>query len=309
MTTQSPTETSSATTGSACSNICSDLSALTPEPLPGSARTAGMFVCLEFLHGWGHDVLDGEALGEELSAALKAKLAPVKGALQLIRKPGRAGQHRQTRRAYLIWPELAIAEAYETESPEDILDLDFSGPGKNPGGVEVTEPFLLMCTHGKRDKCCATKGRPIAAAMQACFYGDEVWESSHVKGHRFAPAAILMPWGYSYGRLSAGEYIDVVKEARQGRLVTKGNRGRAIYGAGAEAAELAVAAISQEPIGSLQVSEISPELFRVESTAPAGRTWQVSLEWRTVEGVVASCGKAPKPGRAPFVVGVREGVE
>ncbi|MDO4909697.1 MAG: sucrase ferredoxin, partial [Corynebacterium sp.] len=87
-------------TSSTCEG-CSDISAQSAEPLAGSARTAEFFLCLEFLHGWGHDVLDGEALGEELSQALKEKLAPVKGALQLIRKPGRAGQHRKTRKAYL----------------------------------------------------------------------------------------------------------------------------------------------------------------------------------------------------------------
>ena len=37
------------------------------EPLPGTAKTGTTYVALEHLRGWGRDVLDGEALGEELT--------------------------------------------------------------------------------------------------------------------------------------------------------------------------------------------------------------------------------------------------
>ena len=72
------------------------------EPLPGTAKTGMTYVALEHLRGWGRDVLDGEALGEELTPLVAAHLKKWSASLQLIRKPGRAGQHRPRRKMYLI---------------------------------------------------------------------------------------------------------------------------------------------------------------------------------------------------------------
>ena len=46
-------------------------------------------------------------------------------------------------------------------------------------------PLLLVCTHGRRDACCAQFGRPTAMAL-ARRYGTAVWETTHVGGDRFA---------------------------------------------------------------------------------------------------------------------------
>lgn len=289
--------------------LCSDYSTHSAEPLAGSARTAQFFLCVEHLHGWGHDVLDGEALGEELSQALKRKLKTVNGALQLIRKPGRGGQHRQERIVYLVWPEQAVTEKCTITETEELLNLDFSAPNKNPQTEKITDPFILICTHGKRDICCAKKGRRIAAAMQTCFYGDEVWESSHVKGHRYAPAAILMPWGYSYGRLDAGQYIDVVKEARAGKLYLEGNRGRAIWDSAGQAAELAF--MQKNPhieIGAVRVESAGVEESEKEDStkiirhifSPNGQC-SVELTSHSFDNVMVSCGTNPKTVHMPVV--------
>lgn len=289
----------------ACSSLCN-------EPLPGTAKAVGVVVALEFLHGWGRDVLDGEALGEELAAAITAHLKPYKGSLQLIRKPGKAGQHRAKRRLYLIFPHLEnpTIERYDVDGPADLLDFDLSGPGRNTtknGGTIINHPLLLVCTHGKRDKCCAVNGRPVAAAIQSCFYGDEVWESSHTKGHRFAPSMLLFPWGYSYGRLNAHAATDVLKYAVRGEMFLPGNRGRGIYSAPCQVAEIVVAnkLVAQGQAvtpGSLKVTggidKDNKNLAHATVTHPDGRAWTVTLETRQVEGVIASCGQEPKTGSA-----------
>ena len=40
----------------------------------------------------------------------------------------------------------------------------------------------------------------VTAALARVF-PDEVWECTHLGGHRFAPTALVLPTGYSYGRL------------------------------------------------------------------------------------------------------------
>src|SRR5699024_12694878 len=84
----------------------------------------------------------------------------------------------------------------------DIPALDLSGPVNNAGEV-IRQPLMLVCTHGKRDVCCALKGRPLAAELNDHFGNSLVWESSHMKGHRFAAVSLPMPWAYSFGRLNA----------------------------------------------------------------------------------------------------------
>lgn len=87
---------------------------------------------------------------------------------------------------------------------------------------------MLVCAHGKRDQCCAVLGRPIAARLSTEF-GDTVWECSHTGGHRFAPSMILLPTGYTYGRLSAEQSAEAARR-RPGRGVRAGTTGTKLLG-------------------------------------------------------------------------------
>lgn len=268
-----------------------------PGQLAGTAKTEQVVVCLEHLGGWGRDVLDGTALGAELSAQLKTKLAAAQAGLLLIRKPGRAGQHRQKRWCYLAFIKEQVLERVEVSGPADLLTLDLSGPGKNGGQVQ-TQPLALVCAHGKRDRCCSKWGRSLATVLdQTCFYQDEVWESSHLKGHRFAPTMLVLPGGYCYGQLNAATAAEIIKAAAQGEVLATNCRGRICWDAPGQVAELA--ALQQQeraPIGAYQVGPvafISPDQCKVPVVGPEGTT-EFSLR-RKEELVVASCGDEPKP--------------
>ena len=255
--------------------------------MPGTAKRDRMYVVFEWPAGWSRDVLDGDTFGVDLSAQIKAHLGAGVG-FQLIRKPGRAGhQMPQRHRAYLVYPEQAYAELLYLDGPEDILQLDLTGPGNNKhlDARPSREPLVLVCTHAKRDVCCAVTGRPLAAYMDTPAPNDDmVWETSHTKGHRFAPAMLLMPWGYSFGRVNehAGERL--VHAALEGKYFYPGNRGRGIY---------------DEPLESSDANaDTDTETCAVEVGHRDGRVWQVRLENKLFDGVVASCGKNPatKPG-------------
>ena len=293
---------------------CSDVEA---EPLAGSAKEETAYVLFESPGGWSRDVLDGDTFGEELTAKLKAKFAESGVGFQLIRRNGRRGRDvGKLRRCYLVWAKQQLMELVLLRGPEDVLDLDLSGPGKN-SGEKIDGPLVLVCTHSKRDKCCAVKGRPLAARLTQKFPDSMVWESSHMKGHRFAPTVQLMPWAYSFGRLNDEAADQMVESARRGELFYPANRGRGIWSPQGQVAELAVARElittgEAVPYGALQVEEPAAgdseaettevEAENAESATAAtvrvshrdGRAWDVELLSRVVDGIVASCGKPPK---------------
>ncbi len=237
--------TAAEASGGIYADMCSQR---TDETLPGTAKPGRLILALEYVTNWGHDILDGTALGEELSKKIEKFLDENGAQLQFIRRPGREGQQRAanpTRQLYISWAEgygddpTPILESLQVSGPEALLELDLSAPGV-AGGQRIDGPLLLVCTHGKRDKCCAVFGRPVAEELTA-EYGQLVWESSHTKGHRFAPSMILLPSNYSYGQLGTAGARSMLEHAKQGELWLEGCRGRGLWDPIGQAAELAVA--------------------------------------------------------------------
>lgn len=104
-------------------------------------------------------------------------------------------------------------------------------------------PLVLVCTHGRRDACCARLGIGLytevlaAATLQGA--SDRVWQSSHLGGHRFAPVATTFPDGLSYGRVAPGDGT-LIWQAATGTMPAPLAtwRGRSIYEPAAQAAEI-----------------------------------------------------------------------
>ncbi|MCK7661024.1 sucrase ferredoxin [Corynebacterium antarcticum] len=338
----------SSRTDSGRSPRCSDTHG---EPLPGTAKKGTTYLIVEHSHGWGRDVLDGEALGGELAARIREFVDAAGAAFHLIRRPGRRSREGSPIRAYLIFtsspaPDAPAPSIEACDLPggiEDVFDLDLSGPGRNTvlGMRPVPHPLVLVCTHGKRDLCCAVKGRPMASAMRAAASSmeallrggstgacsvdgagsasgvdeppDVVWESSHTGGHRFAPSMILLPWGYSYGRISTDQGMAMLSTLARGELPLPGLRGRGCYDGPGQAAEVHVAAELSAggcPVapGELAVSGdggATADTVRRTVTRPGGGRWAVELRHRYLPPVLKSCGKEPAAADTWEVTGSR----
>ncbi len=68
------------------------------------------------------------------------------------------------------------------------------GSGITGGGPGPTD--VLICGHGRRDRCCGTLGTTLALQLAAdgVGVGDvRLWRTSHTGGHRFAPTMIVLP--------------------------------------------------------------------------------------------------------------------
>jgi hypothetical protein len=101
-------------------------------------------------------------------------------------------------------------------------------------GEAVSEPMFLVCTNGRRDACCALRGRPVVAALAS----EDAWECTHLGGHRFAGNLVCLPDGLIYGRVTAADAPRLVAAYREGRLDLELLRGRSMLPASTQVAEI-----------------------------------------------------------------------
>ncbi|WP_436498079.1 sucrase ferredoxin [Actinokineospora sp. HUAS TT18] len=274
---------------------CSALSRALNEPLAGTAATATTWLCLDQPGPWGRDALVDSHLDHAVGAELVARTKGTGVRVVLIRRPGMHPDRHvsgPTRiyAAHTAPGRTSLRHATVAE-PKDLLDLDFTalGAGNLDGfGELVAGPLLLVCTNGRRDVCCAVRGRPIAEEL-AFDHGDTVWECTHIGGHRFAPTALLLPTGYSYGAIDT----DFARGLLTDGVVTDRSRGRSTWPAAGQAAELAVR--THFDITDPDALTVHPgERWTVTHTD--GRTWRVEVTEHTAgPDRPASCGALPGP--------------
>ena len=108
-----------------------------------------------------------------------------------------------------------------------------------PAGHGGDERFLMVCTNGRHDACCANEGRPLVRAMRARGPAP-VWECSHIGGDRFAANVVLLPHGCYFGRVGPDDLDAFLTELDEGRLPLAHYRGRSALPPPAQAVEIAV---------------------------------------------------------------------
>ncbi|WP_242613227.1 sucrase ferredoxin [Herbihabitans rhizosphaerae] len=282
------------------------------EPLAGTAAVATSWLCLEQPGPWGADAITHSHLDHDVAAELAARIKGTGVRMVLIRRPGSHPDRHQPvpRRVYLAHtrPGRTWLRQGLIGEPKELLDLDFAaiGAGEAPVlGEPRTTPLLLVCTNGKRDVCCALRGRPIATTL-AESHGDAVWESTHLGGHRFAPTALCLPSGYCFGRID----LDLASRLLAGAgAVTDRCRGRSTWSKPAQVGELAVrSAIGEHDPDALTVGESGEDgpLWTVEVSHVDGRRWLASVRQEDLPmRRPPSCGAAPEPATALAPAGVR----
>jgi hypothetical protein len=253
---------------------CSGLARLLAEPLPGTAPVAERLVFVESVGAWPRSV---DRHPDPAIAGLAARAADAGRKLFLIRRPGRrlASDAPRTVLVADIAPGNTRVGRFLVDGPADLAALPLQ-----TGGEPVTHPSLLVCTHGTRDVCCAVEGRALAAAVAETGQVD-VWECSHLGGHRFAPTALVLPTGYLYGRLDAQTAVSAAKAAGAGEVETALCRGRMAWTAAGQVAELAVREYTGlRDADELTVTEVtmSPEAFTRVVVSGIGVQWEVRVE-------------------------------
>lgn|SRR5215211_1212139 len=217
--------------------FCSEVSAENDEPLGGTASRIDRWILLEYRGLWSPEPLRGSMLAAEVKAHLEAQLAAVpRSRLLFIRQPRR--EHHGVFCYTATTPERGgTLHRLELESHEELVGLDLFGADR---GEAIDHPLLAVCTHGKRDRCCARYGRPLYDAVADQVARDWVWQCTHVGGDRFAGNLVCFPEGIYFGRVGLGDVWPLLDDYLAGRIYLDCYRGRSCYSFAVQAGERAI---------------------------------------------------------------------
>ena len=252
----------------------------------GTASTVPNWIMLEQSGPWGADALLNSRLPDGVGRSLRRLTHELGLRIVLIRRPGRttSGEAIDCFFAH-TGPDEPWLEHIRLSDPGELLDLDLSalGSGQRLHLGEVGDgPLFLVCTHGRRDPCCAERGRPLAMALERR-HGDRVWESSHTGGDRFAANLVCFPHGLYFGRLSGDAGVAAADAYERGRIDFQHYRGRSCYGFATQAAEsLLRQRTGLDGVDDLSLVEMRwPQGDVVEATfAASGRAHKVRVRVR-----------------------------
>lgn len=214
----------------------------------------------------------------EVAGELSAQLGRFGARLQLVRRHGRrddlpepsAGESGQleggAQPVFLVDVRRGLVGRGTWRTPQDLVSLagrfdDLPDP--------TTEPLFLVCTHGRKDVCCAIDGRVVAAVLDDLLPG-AVWETTHLGGDRFAGNAAILPEGSMYGRLDGDSAPQVILDHLDGRVDLDRWRGRCSW---SPAAQVAV----HDVLGSAPFVRLADLPVPVVTTLDEDR-WSVAVE-------------------------------
>lgn len=303
-------------------STCTTASRHFDEPLAGTSATARTWLLLEQPGPWGAMALTSSHLDPAVGRALEAAAEGTGVRVALIRRPGRHADCHDVRERHVYAAHTVPGNVWlhstTTTGPEQLLDLDFTALGMGDrhtfdtvlrGRPHTGDPLALVCTNGKRDRCCALLGRPLAAELASSGV-EGTWEVTHLGGHRFSPTLLVLPSGYAYGRAEAHHVKEVLQGVREGRVVTEGCRGSSAWARPGQAAELAVrTATGEDAAGTLTVVAAEGTVPRWEVTIAHtdGRQWRVTVAQSTsLPPRPESCGSSLGSPARMDVVSVQE---
>ena len=219
--------------------FCRDISRQSGEQLIGTVGTRRAWLLLQDHSAWAIQAY----AGCDLPAAVRQHLEPFFGrekpSILLIRNSDE--KHLPSRKAFVVVSRNTRAELYEFvwHQPEDLMTLPYAGILDGSYQGDRAEPIYLVCTHGKRDKCCAKYGKPVYDYLRTRI-GERVWRASHVGGDRFAANLVCLPHSLYYGRVTPEQALELVRKYEQGELDLEAVRGRSCYPKLTQAAEIFV---------------------------------------------------------------------
>ena len=270
------------------------------EPLGGTAPVASRWLLVEHPGPWSKQPLETPPMTGRLGAEIEATCASFGGRALLIRRQGRRGAEQGARQWFAVDTVRGTRVRGTWRTAEDLLAAARALGVELSSSDEDADPMLLVCTQGTRDACCAVRGRPIVACLDRR-WPDEVWECTHLGGHRFAGTMLVLPEGVCYGYLDTDIVAGLVESHLAGRVEGTRLRGVTRWEPPVQAAIAHVlatygpAGIADAVPGAIDAEEESGTT-RVEVYGNDPVPARVVVRVRTEEQADAalSCGAGPK---------------
>ncbi len=210
---------------------CSALAEELGEPMIGTVEQRVRWLLVEDRSAWGQDAT-ADVVGADVVAALKRDRVRV----LLVRRREADPAADAVRRVVLVDTNARQMSMRTIGSLDELEPAQLASVSITDFGAPLTEPIFLVCSNGKRDACCAVRGRALLGALSE-EHGDWTWECTHLGGHRFAANLVCLPDGIVYGRVTAADGPRLADAYREGRLAPAAMRGRSAWAAPAQVAE------------------------------------------------------------------------
>ena len=255
--------------------VCSAVSRARDEPLTATASRVERWLLVEHRGSWGPQAVPSSRLPQPVARALAATAEAARARLLMVRRPAgvACGAGRWVFAVDSRPGAERVLQRHVTDDAE-LLRLSF---GEGEGWQTADGPLYLVCTHGRHDRCCALRGRPVAQALSRR-HPDRTWESSHVGGDRFAANLVVLPEGLYLGRLDGTDVVALVDGLAAGRLPAGHVRGRSSLPLPVQAAQ----SFAREALDRWGTDE----LRLVRQTGAGPDAWRVELADPDVEVVL-----------------------
>lgn len=250
--------------------LCAQSSRDRDEPLTATASRVDRWLVVEHRGAWGPQTVPDRRMGRTLSTSLAKAATAARARLVLVRRP-RAVPDVEGRRLYAVDSRPGRERVLTRHVPDDAELTGLVAPFDDApadGWDEHDGPLYLVCTHGRHDRCCALRGRPVAQELGRV-EPDRTWECTHIGGDRFAANLVVLPDGLYLGRVEVDEVVDVVRGLTDGRLPSGRVRGRSSLSLPAQAAQH----FAREDTGRWSTDDLHPVVQ--ESAGPD--TWRIVL--------------------------------
>ncbi len=267
------------------------------EPMLGSAPVARRWLLIEHPGPWARKHLDTPPFAGPVARVIEQACAELQGRSLLMRRTGRRDLG-QAPAWYAVDTLHGTTVTGTWRTTEDLFAAAAALGAPLAQSETLAEPMLLVCTQGTRDACCALRGRPVTAAL-AKVWPDDVWECTHLGGHRFAGTFISMPDGTCYGTVDMPDAVNIVRAHRSGEVDVSHLRGVARFSPAVQAATaLVLAAHGPAPITAVRpgtVDVISETVTQIEviGDEPLPYTTWVEVRAEALPPASLSCGKSP----------------
>ena len=198
-------------------STCSELARSSGEELAGTAPAARAYLLVEFNGPWPAKAFEDNGVDPEAGQRIAQRAAAADVRPLFIRRPGSAYAPEQREFAWAYVDALAGVTNWHAPAS---LGVIAQAPWPDEASVArepELEPTYLVCTHGRRDQCCATQGRPVAVQF-ARLRPEHTWECSHVGGHRWAANVVVLPSGQYYGFAEPDDVPAVIDASERGEV-------------------------------------------------------------------------------------------
>jgi hypothetical protein len=220
--------------------FCSELSREVGESLIGTAVPVGAWLLLEYSGPWTAKATTDNDLPHPVQGWLDEQLDSIPNSrVQFIKQSPPVDVSGINFFVGLTREAAPLLYHFRLDDYQDLLALDPAALLSGENGHDefiYSEPLFLVCTNGRRDRCCARFGVTLFPTL-AAHLGDAVWQSTHLGGHRFAPNLVTFPDGTYYGRLTQSDVDAFVTTHRQGEIDLNHLRGRCCYDKVTQAAD------------------------------------------------------------------------